>query len=416
MHIEELTDQMERAMNAKEAQDASSQDANNTSEPKTAPTDATKPSLPPGLAMASGKTSDDILADLNKSPLFMTELEENDDIAALQAINYEGSALDNAAGFKERGNECFKVRGYVDAREFYEQGVHVLAIEERKRANGQITTNPEGIEDSEEEIAAQREMLESMYANRAACNLELDNYRACWLDCTAALRLNPRNVKAYYRAARALLKVDRIEEADDMCARGLSFDEENKSLRAVGADIVKRAEQLDAKRKREQEREMTAKRQDMLLKAALKARNIPIRSTDKPPEMEDAKLCLVPDPNDPRSRVSFPALLLYPVNYESDFIKSFEETHTLEDHLGYVFPLPWDESGVYTLANVNAYIETKEGGLLKMGKRVPLLKVLSTGKVEVVDQVVKIFVLPVDKADAWIKNYKELRAKQLGKA
>lgn len=407
---------MERAMNAKEAQDASSQNANSTSGPNSTPTDATKPSLPPGLAMASGKTSDEILADLNKSPLFMTEMEENNDIAALQAINYEGSALDNGAGFKERGNECFKVRGYVDAREFYEKGIQVLAIEERKRAKGEITKNPEGIEDSEEEIAAQREMLESMYANRAACNLELENYRACWLDCTAALRLNPRSIKAYYRAARALLKVDRIEEADDMCARGLSFDDENKSLRSVAADIVKRAEQLDAKRKREQEREMTEKRQDVLLKAALKARNIPTRSTDKPPEMEDAKLCLVPDPNDPRSRVSFPTLLLYPVNYESDFIKSFEETQTLEDHLGYVFPLPWDESGVYTLANVNAYIETKDGGLLKMGKRVPLLKVLSTGKVEVVDQVVKIFVLPVDKADAWIKNYKELRAKQLGKA
>lgn len=412
MQIEELTGQMEQMMNAKEAQDSS----NNANAPDASSTDATKPSLPPGLAMASNMTSEEILADLNKSPLFMTELEENDDIAALQAINYDGSALENGAGFKDRGNECFKARGYVDAREFYAQGIQVLAAEERKRANGEITKDPDGVVDSEDEIAAQKDMLESLYVNRAACNLELDNYRSCWLDCTAALRLNPRNLKAYYRAARALLKVDRIEEADDMCARGLTFDEENKALRAVGEDIVKRATQLDAKRKRDEEREATARRRDMLLKAALTARNIPTRSTPKPPEMEDAKVCLVPDQDDPRSKLAFPTLLLYPVNYESDFIKSFEETQSLEDHLGYVFPLPWDEAGVYTLSNVNAYVETTEGGLLKMGKRVPLLKVLSTGKVEVVDQVVKIFVLPVDKADAWIKTYKEQRAKQLGKA
>lgn len=411
MQIEELTDQMEQAMAMKE--NGNDNAASGTEAPK--PTDATKPALPPGLAMASGKTSDEILAELNKSPLFMTELEENDDIAALQALNYEGTALENGADFKERGNECFKVRGYVDAREFYAKGISILFLEERKRRNGEVTKSPEGVPDSEEEIAAQRDMLEAMYVNRAACNLELDNYRACWLDCTAALRLNPRNIKAYYRAARALLKVDRIEEADDMCARGLSFDEENKGLRAVADAIVKRAKEVDARRKKEEERKASERRREYLLKSALAARNIPVRKTDKPPEMEDAKVSLVPDPEDPRSNLSFPVLLLYPVHFETDFIKGFEETHTLEDHLGYVFPLPWDEEKVYSLANVTCYVETKEGGLLKMGKKASLLKVLSTGKVEVVDELVRIYVLPTNKADEWIAKFKEQKAKMLGK-
>lgn len=405
MKIEELTDQLEQAATLHESGTTSADVA----------ADATKPALPPGLAINSGKTAEEILADLNKSPLFMTELEDNDAIAALQAMNYEGSALENAADFKERGNECFKVKGYVDAREFYAKGISVLFIEERKRKNGEITTNPEGEPDSEEEIALQKEMLEALYVNRAACNLELDNYRACWLDCTAALRLNPKNLKAYYRASKALLAVDRIEEADDMCARGLALDGENKGLKAVAEALIKRALQIEAKQKKEAERLATEKRREYLLKAALAARNIPSRTTEQPPEMEDAKMTLVPDPDDPRSRLSIPAVLLYPLHLESDFIKGFEETHTLEDHLGYVFPLPWDTEHAYTLPNVTCYVETKDGGLLKMGKKASLLKVLSTGKVEIVDQVVRIFILPTDKADEWIKKFKEQKAATKGK-
>ncbi|GJN66937.1 hypothetical protein PLIIFM63780_004407 [Purpureocillium lilacinum] len=406
MDIESL---MERAMNMAQPGQQQQQPGSQSE------ADATKPSLPPGLAVNAGKTVDEVWAELNKSPLFMTELEDNDDVAALQALSYEGSALDNSADFKERGNECFKVRGYVDAKEFYTKGVQILAAEERKRARGETTTNPEGEPDSADEIRRQREMLEALYVNRAACHLGLENYRSCWLDCAAALRLNPRNLKACYRSAKALLAVDRIAEADDVCAMGLAVDADNAGLRAVAADIIKRATELDARRKKEEERAATKRRREQLLHAALAARNIPTRTTDKPPEMGDTRLELVPDPDDPRSTLSFPTVLLYPLHLESDFIKAFNETQTLDDHLAYVFPLPWDEGrGAYTPAGVTCYVETRDGGLLKMGKRVPLLKVLGTGKVEVVDEVVRIFVVPSPEAEAWAKEFKEKRAAERG--
>lgn len=389
-------------------------------EPSGSATDAaavTKPPLPPGMALHSSMTTAEILADLNKSPLFMTELEDNDDIAALQALDYEGSALENSAGFKERGNECFKVRGYADAREFYAKGVALLAAEERKRACGETTRNPDdGVADSPADVAAQRALLASLHLNRAACHLALDNCRSAWLDCAASLRLDPRSVKAYYRAARALLRVDRVAEAADMCARGLAFDADNGALRAVAAEVAARRAQLDAKHERDEARRAAAQRRARLLRAALVARGIPTRSTDRPPEMEDAAVRLVPDPDDPRSRLAFPALLLYPLHFETDFVKAFEETQSLEDHLGYVFPLPWDADAVYRLDSVSCYVETRDGGLLKMGKKASLLKVLSTGKVEVVDQVVRIFVLPADKADEWIVKFKEQKAKEKGRS
>ncbi|KAK1256238.1 hypothetical protein MKX07_008497 [Trichoderma sp. CBMAI-0711] len=405
MSIDQLADQVEQAMRL--ANQAPSDDTTSPS---------TGPALPPQLAMNRNKTVDEVLADLNKSPLFMTEMEEdNDDIAALQALAYEGSALENAADFKERGNECFKVRGYKDASEFYGKGISVLFLEERKRARGEVTKHPEtGEPDSEEEIRKQREMLEAMYVNRAACHLEMQNYRSCWTDCAAAIRLNPRNVKAYYRSARALLAVDRIEEADDVCARGLAIDPENKALRSVAESIVKRAQTLAELKRKADAREAQKQRRALLLKTALAARGIATRSTEQPPEMEDAKVRLVPDEDDAASELAFPTVLLYPLHLESDFIKAFQETHCLEDHLSYIFPLPWDKEGEYTLGGVTCYVETKDGGLIKMGKKVPLLKVLSGGKVEVVDEVVKIFVVPTGKAEGWVKEFKEKRAAERG--
>ncbi|KEY71499.1 hypothetical protein S7711_03565 [Stachybotrys chartarum IBT 7711] len=410
MRIEEVTEDMDKSLSlGPTPKDASPAPAQPTAE-------ATKPALPPQLDPAKRQTVDEVLADLNKSPLFMTELEDNDDIAALQALDYEGTPLENGSDFKDRGNESFKAKHYADAKEFYTKGILILAAEERKRAKGEVTTDPDGAPDTQQVIAQQRATLEALYVNRAACHLELRNYRSCWTDGAAALRLNPANVKACYRSARALLAVDRIAEADDVCARGLALDPDNKPLRAVAADIVARATALDTQRKAKAERAARAARRAHLLKAALHARNIRTRATAQPPEMEDARVRLVPDEDDPRSSLVFPAVLLYPEALQSDFVKAFGEEQTLEDHLGYVFPLPWDRAGEYTLAGVEAYVETASGGLLKMGKRVPLLKVLGTGKVEVVDEVVRIFVLPKDKAEAWVKKFKSQKAAERGGA
>ncbi|OAA61393.1 Tetratricopeptide-like helical [Cordyceps fumosorosea ARSEF 2679] len=408
MQLEELTEQLMSAASLQEQQPPTQAQPVEGSAP-----DATKPALPPGLAANAGKTTAEILADLNRSPLFMTEMEEdNDDIAALQALDYEGSPLENASDFKERGNERFRARGGLpDAREFYTRGVLLLTAEERKRARGEVTRNPEGEADSEDEVAAQRATLAALHVNRAACQLGLENYRAAWLDCVAALRLDPRAVKAYYRAARALLRVDRVAEAADMCTRGLSFEPSNAPLGALAAEISARTAQLDERRRRDEDRREATRRQERLLRAALAARGIPTRSTPKPPEMEDARVRLGPG-----AGLAFPVLLLYPEHGESDFVKAFEETQSLADHLGYVFPLPWDAAGAYRLEAVSCYVETRDGGLLKMGKKASLLKVLSTGRVEVVDQLLRVFVLPTDKADGWIAKFKEQKAKEMGRA
>jgi len=236
-----------------------------------------------------------------------------------------------------------------------------------------------------------------------------ENYRSCNLDCAATLRLNPRNVKAYYRSAQACLALDKIPEAEDACQRGLDVDASNAALKALAtriADRKARLEELDRKR-REREQRLTLEKS--CLAAALRQRGIKIReSKGGGPDMEDAVFKLA-NPVDAKSVLSFPVLLLYPTDAQSDLIKAVQERDSLLLHLEEVLPLPWDERGEYRVGDVECYMETATGGLVKVGKKVELGKVLGGGKVEVRDGLVKVNVLPKERVERWIEEVKRRR-------
>src|ERR1700761_8940962 len=187
----------------------------------------------------------------------------------------------------------------------------------------------------------------------------LENYGSCNRDCAAALRLNPKNVKAWYRAASACLALDKIAEASDACQSGLSFDSKNTALKGLNAKIEQRRTHLAELEKTRREREERERREKAALRLALKSRNVPTRTTDRPPEMPEAEIALE-SPSDASSTLSFPMLLLYPLHAQTDFIKQFQEGESLNEHLSYILPVPWDEDGEYTLDNVDCYMETTE--------------------------------------------------------
>ena len=159
-----------------------------------------------------------------------------------------------------------------------------------------------------------------------------------------------------------------------------------------------------------QEREAKAASERATLKLALKSRNILTRSTEKPPDLEDAVVKLE-NSMDPSSTLTLPVILLYPMHSQSDFIKAFSEREKLQEHLEYIFPLPWDSAHEYTVDNVEAYMETSSGGLIKVGKKMSLGKVLGSGKPEVVDGLVTISVVPKDQAAGWIEEFKKRKGK-----
>ncbi|KAJ2901971.1 tpr repeat-containing protein [Zalerion maritima] len=425
--------------------------------PRNMDANAFAPQLPPLVSSSREKSMDQLVKEFQSTPLFMTELpipddndgEENTAIEALKALQSEGTPLENAADFKEQGNEHFKARIFSTAKEMYTKGIDILTLEGRKRAlrekvrlketsGGKDSEAPaptavprmqdpaprasdkaaekeleEMEEDTEEVTASQKNLLETLLTNRSAVHLELGNYRSATQDCAAALRLNPGNMKAYYRSSRALLSTSRISEADDACARGLALDPDNRALKSLAEEITAKAKEINLKTRAEKERLARSQQKGMLVEAALKARGIKTRTTDQAPEMEDARMKMVPDEHDPTSTLCFPAVFLYPTNLESDFVKEFHEEQCLADHLSYVFPLPWDSKREYTLDSVECYMDSLAGGLIKVGKKLPLLRILGSGKVEVVDGVVRLFAVPKAKAESWVKEYKEKRALEM---
>ncbi|GME39945.1 Tetratricopeptide-like helical [Neofusicoccum parvum] len=373
---------------------------------------------PPAMAETASKTADELLAELNRSPLFMTSLDETDGeggenvgLEGLKALAYEGTKAEVAGNFREQGNECARAKQWFDAREFYNKAVVVLRGPARPQNHGEeggpdMDLAADQELDPEEEARKEKQIEEASLVNRALCNLEMKNYRSCIQDCKATLLVNPFNVKAWYRSASACLALDKIPEAEDACARGLAIDANNTPLKTLKTKIAARKKHLEEYERKRVERETKKRNEQNALKLALRARNIKTRETGADPDTGDAKVALA-EPLDPSSVLSFPVILLYPLDAQSDFVQACAETDSLGQHLEYILPVPWDEAGEYTHAGTECYLETSSGGLIKAGKKVPLGKLLAGGTVEIVDGLVKVNVVPKARAQEWIAEFKK---------
>jgi hypothetical protein len=206
------------------------------------------------------------------------------------------------------------------------------------------------------------------------------------------------------------LALDKLAEAADACDRGLTLDPNNAPLKVLKTKVSKRREYVESVERARREREAKTASERATLQLALKSRNILTRKTDVQPDLEDAEIKLE-NPLDPSSTLTFPVIILYPAHSQSDFVKAFSEKERLGEHLEYIFPLPWDEHREYAIDNVEAYMETSAGGLIKVGKKMTLGKVLGSGKPEVVDGLATISVVPKDRAADWIAEFKKRKGK-----
>lgn len=107
-------------------------------------------------------------------------------------------------------------------------------------------------------------------------------------------------------------------------------------------------------------------------------------------------------------------IFLYPEYKESDYIQAFNETNTFHDHLEVVFeqPAPWDTRKDYTLDNIEVYFENTTGlrpTLVKIGKKLPLGKILSHDKYRVNNGVANFIILNKSCAfkDEFLARYKK---------
>lgn len=81
-----------------------------------------------------------------------------------------------------------------------------------------------------------------------------------------AIQVNPRSVKALYRAARGFLALDRVDDADGCCELALELDPSNVEIVRMRERVQERAKQLQKRQTEREERQ----RRDTLEQEALK--------------------------------------------------------------------------------------------------------------------------------------------------
>ncbi len=207
-----------------------------------------------------------------------------------------------------------------------------------------------------------------------------------------------------------MLALNKTAEASDVCLRGLRLESGNLALKKLNKTVQSRQEIEDLKARKRAIEEYKKQKKQFMLTTALKARNINLRGSAKPPDLEDAEIQLSPDPMDPKSMLVFPVVLLYPMHAQSDFVKQFAEKDTIIDHLSFIFPLPWDTKQEYRLDTVDCYMDTTSRGMAKIGKKLSLLEALTTGKTQIVNGLVRIHVVPISLAGKWVEEMKKRKA------
>lgn len=352
-----------------------------------------QPDLPPQLSELAQKSTEEVMEEINRLPFFMNELDETDGdggenigLEALKSLAYDGEPDEIATNFKNQGNDCFKFKQYKNAVQYYTKGL-------------EVNCDVDAIN-----IA--------LYINRAACNLELKNYRRCIDDCKRALLLDESNVKACYRAGKAFLAVGRLEEARQILQFGLSKDSENKSIQDTLAKVDAAEKAIEEKRLKKEAAEQEKIHKQQILENSIKIRHIEMVKTLSPAEYLDGAKIFLEDSMDYESQLIFPAVVLYPTTNEFDFIAEISELTTPNEILEMVLDRPqswFDDPKHKNFApkNLECYMETVSGGLVKVGKKVAVNVALMAEKAKapLFDNGLRLYVVPKNESADWLSKW-----------
>ncbi|KAL0318918.1 UNVERIFIED_CONTAM: Tetratricopeptide repeat protein 4 [Sesamum angustifolium] len=248
-----------------------------------------------------------------------SEPKTNEEIVDLEAI----AALKESAAIelKEKGNEYVKMgkKHYSDAIDCYTRAI-----------------NQKALGNSESSI---------IYSNRAHVNLLLGNYRRALQDAEEAIKLSPTNVKALYRAVKAALSLNLMDEAKSYCEKGLQQSPDNEELKKLD-------KQIDLKISEQQQHEAEVS------KAVAAAKDLVSAFEDRRIKFGKAmyqELTGIKKPMLDKNKIlHWPVLLLYAEVMSSDIIEDFCEMDISP-------PLPWDTENAYTRDAIELYYEADSG-------------------------------------------------------
>jgi hypothetical protein len=307
------------------------------------------------------ESSSECDSDIEENPIFWKKLpknwRENDTIRAMETLRDATPPEEMAAEMKDQGNLW-----YTRTIKEKVKGTQLLTYHRNA-----LRCYTSGLNYAHSATATKETRLlhATLLVNRAAVQLARKNYRKTIRDCRGALRFDPNNIKGHYRAAQALYKLRRYDEAIVHVDSAVALDQSNKSILKCQKNIKKAIAARDARIAAE-EAEIKKKRDAMdQLQSACELRNI---------RMGPALFTIDADKRNYRPQVygdqlgsvgvmAWPIMLLYEEHAQNDFVQQFSDDALLRDLVDMVLPdserPPWDEGHKYYASNIQLFFETK---------------------------------------------------------
>jgi len=308
---------------------------------------------------------------------------------AFTSLIYDGeSSTTLMLQFKKKGNDAFAdgKRNQASNLEYFRTAINhyyealAWALKVEPMMAGDLaqadTDDPTYTED---EINVERAKI---CTNTATAHAQLKNWGYVRDESKKALEYDDKNVKAWFRLSQAYTELREWEAAGDSLDKGLAVDKESKDLLKLQKRVAK---QVQAARKRRQQRERARAERVAAVKAAwkhcqqssIRLGRVPLVTSVTDDEEEDDEQTesrwhqhLPHSGQLPRLSNGdwmWPCMLLYPSHNQSDFIKDFSETEMIAIRLAQVFPefeeagdeteMPWDKENEFTCSQLALYIE-----------------------------------------------------------
>ena len=224
-------------------------------------------------------------------------------------------------------------------------------------------------------------------------HMQLKNWGFVRDDSKRSLNFNDKNIKAWYRLAKAHQMLQNWEEAGDAIDSGLECDKENKDLlklRTLCEKKVRRA-RLDRQRRERARAERMSQVKEVwkhCKDSKITLGRVPLVATVNDDDEED-------DESEQRwhhhyphtgrlpqkiagGEWSWPCMFIYPSHKQSDFIEYFAESDILAMRMADVFPelegcqtettMPWDFNNEFICSSLAVYFEVhcteKDGNII----------------------------------------------------
>jgi len=264
--------------------------------------------------------------------------ESHPDVAAIRALMVDDPVVD-AENYKEDGNAALQ-----DAKR---KGKFYFRVPLEKYTKAIMCRHPDPKANA------------VYYSNRAQVHLLLENYAKALMDAREAMSLDEKNVKAAYRAARAALALDRLDEAEATVSYAKTLEPESVDLDKLQRKVEARRRQLQAVEERSRTDTAATRRPAMALVSALHARGLRVGPYQHRSLSHGRVIRMGED-----GKLLFPMLVLYPETQQSDLLEDVPEDAVLSDQLDVLYdpnapPLPWDRHGEYTRDRVDLYYQVE---------------------------------------------------------